>query len=134
MAGAAPGSGGLAGTPNDAVVPTTQAPPAAGRTTGRQGGEGGGASASKAAPEAANETVAADQGFSSGQSARDRADTDACVASLLNGPARGGHLTRSGTGTYRGRPAIVASFELSGGTEAFITDRSGCAVLDRFPV
>jgi hypothetical protein len=121
MAGAAPGSGGLAGTPNDAVVPTTQAPPAAGRTT-------------KAGPEAANETVAADQGFSSGQSARDRADTDACVASLLNGPARGGHLTRSGTGTYRGRPAIVASFELSGGTEAFITDRSGCAVLDRFPV
>jgi hypothetical protein len=133
IAGAAPGSGSLAGTPNDAVVTTTLAPSAAGRTTGRQGGEGGG-TASKAAPEAANETVAADQGYSSGQSARDRADTDACVASLLNGPARGGHLTRSGTGTYRGRPAIVASFELAGGTEAFITDRSGCAVLDRFTI
>ncbi|HEV3363144.1 MAG TPA: hypothetical protein VG795_03210, partial [Acidimicrobiia bacterium] len=68
------------------------------------------------------------------QSARDRADTDRCVAALLNGPARGGRLTRSGTGTYQGRPAIVASFELSGGTEAFITDRSDCAVLDRFSV
>jgi hypothetical protein len=54
------------------------------------------------------------------------------VAALLNGPARGGRLLRSGTGTYHGRPAIVASFELDGGTVAFVTDRASCEVLDRF--
>jgi hypothetical protein len=64
----------------------------------------------------------------------DRADTDRCVAALLEGPARGGRLLRSGTGTYQGRPAVVASFELSGGTVGFITDRSDCRVLDRFSV
>jgi hypothetical protein len=104
------------------------APQSASRTLAPRSGSSG-ATASKGAPEAA-----ADQGFSGDTSARDRADTDACVAALLNGPARGGRLTRAGTGTYRGRPAIVASFELAGGTEAFITDRSGCAVLDRFSV
>jgi hypothetical protein len=105
LAGASPGSGGLAG--------------------------------SGPAEKAASEPQAADtagQGFAGDQSARDRADTEACVAALLNGPARGGRLTRSGSGTYQGRPAIVAAFELSGGTEAIITDRSGCAVLDRFAI
>jgi len=63
---------------------------------------------------------------------RDRADADACVAALLDGPARGGRLTGSGVGTWRGRPAVVAAFELSGGTVAFVADRSGCGVLDRF--
>jgi len=131
LVGAAPGSGGSAGLPNDAVVSTTLAPQASGRTAG-PAQEAGGSAASKGAPEAASDRATADQGFSSDQSARDRADTDTCVAALLNGPARGGRLTRAGTGTYRGRPAIVASFELGGGTEAFITDRAGCAVLDRF--
>ena len=56
------------------------------------------------------------------------------MAALLRGPAREGRLTRSGVGTYRGRPAIVAAFELGGGTVAFVTDRAGCAVLDRFSV
>jgi hypothetical protein len=130
VVGAAPLSGGPAGASNQMAASSTMPPPAAGRTTLREGGSG---SASKAAPESAADSSAG-QGFSSDQSARDRADTDACVAALLNGPARGGRLTRAGTGTYRGRPAIVASFELSGGTEAFITDRSGCAVLDRFSV
>jgi hypothetical protein len=134
VAASSPSGAGAAGIPS-----TTTAPPAAGRTVSRQEGSNG-AAASKAGPEAAKDSASADQGFSSNQgyssdqSARDRADTDACVAALLNGPARGGRLTRAGTGTYRGRPAIVASFELSGGTEAFITDRSGCAVLDRFSV
>jgi hypothetical protein len=132
VVGASPGSGGAASTPKGVVASTTMPPAAAGRTAGRQGESGAGAS--KAAPEAATDSAADSQGLSSDQSARDRADTDACVAALLNGPARGGRLTRAGTGTYRGRPAIVASFELSGGTEAFITDRSGCAVLDRFSV
>jgi len=27
---------------------------------------------------------------------------------------------------------VVAAFEISGGTVAFVADRSGCAVLDRF--
>jgi hypothetical protein len=132
LAGAAPGSGSLAGTTNDAAVSTTLAP--TGRSAGRETVSGS-ASASKAAPEPATDSASASQGYSSSdQSARDRADTDRCVAALLNGPARGGRLTRAGTGTYRGRPAIVASFELSGGTEAFITDRSDCTVLDRFSV
>jgi hypothetical protein len=131
LAGAAPGSGSLAGTPNDAAVSTTLAP--TGRSVGRET-VGGSASASKAAPESATDSASADQAYASDQSARDRADTDRCVAALLNGPARGGRLTRAGTGTYRGRPAIVASFELSGSTEAFITDRSDCTVLDRFSV
>jgi hypothetical protein len=62
----------------------------------------------------------------------DRADADACVAALLDGPARGGRLTGSGVGSWRGRPAVVAAFELDGGAVAFVADRSGCAVLDRF--
>gem|GEM_PF-2489737 len=71
--------------------------------------------------------------FSANQpSGRDRADTDACVAALLDGPARGGRLTGSGVGTWRGRPAVIAAFELDGGAVAFVADRSGCAVLDRF--
>jgi len=132
LVGAAPGSGGAAGLPNDAVVSTTLAPQTSGRTAGPSQ-EAGSPAASKAAPgAAADRGFSSNQGFSSDQASRDRADTDACVAALLNGPARGGRLTRAGTGTYRGRPAIVASFELGGGTEAFITDRSGCAVLDRF--
>ena len=125
LAGASPGAGGLAGT-------TAPPPDASGRVAGRNSGS---PTASKAAPESqAADTATADEGFAGDQSARDQADTDRCVAALLNGPARGGRLIRSGTGTYQGRPAIVASFELSGGTEAFITDRSDCAVLDRFSV
>ncbi|HVW33329.1 MAG TPA: hypothetical protein VHL53_12375, partial [Acidimicrobiia bacterium] len=68
------------------------------------------------------------------QSRRDRADADACGAALLNGPARGGRMIGSGTGTFRDRPAVVAVFELDGATVAFVTDRTGCAVLDRFTV
>ena len=133
LAGASPGAGGLAGTTKAPVASTTAPPPAALRTAAPEGGAGS-ATASKAAPESATDSASAGQAYGSDQSARDRADTDRCVAALLNGPARGGRLTRAGTGTYRGRPAIVASFELSGGTEAFITDRSDCAVLDRFSV
>jgi hypothetical protein len=131
---ASPGGGGFAGTANGLAATTTAPPPAAAsRTAGRDTGAGG-STASKAAPESATDSASADQAYASDQSARDRADTDRCVAALLNGPARGGRLTRAGTGTYRGRPAIVASFELSGGTEAFITDRADCAVLERFSV
>jgi len=83
--------------------------------------------AKKSAAPGANNSAA--DTFAAGQ---DRADTDACVAALLDGAARGGRMTGSGTGTYRGRPAIVAAFELSGGTVAFVADRSGCAVLDQF--
>jgi hypothetical protein len=132
----APGSGGLADASGRALSTTTispQAPAAGSRNSGRPAG-GDTAEKSAAEPEADDAATAPDQGFSSDQPALDRADTDRCVAVLLNGPARGGKLVRSGTGTYQGRPAIVASFELSGGTEAFITDRAGCEVLDRFSV
>ena len=133
VASAAPVAGGLAATQGGPVASTT-APPAD-ASTRAAGRNSGGSTASKAAPESpAADTAASNEGFAGDQSARDRADTDRCVAALLNGPARGGRLTRSGTGTYQGRPAIVASFELSGGTEAFITDRDDCDVLDRFSV
>jgi hypothetical protein len=130
MVGAAPGSGGAAGSSREIVASTTMPPSAAKRTAAPEGTSDNSSTAE------ASSTASADQAYSypGDQSARDRADTDACVAALLNGPAKGGRLTRAGTGTYRGRPAIVASFELSGGNEAFITDRSGCAVLDRFSV
>jgi hypothetical protein len=137
MPGAGPAGGGLSSPPastgRSAVTPTTIAPTSQGA---------GGSKAAK--PSAENSTAdtrephqpppGQSDTFASEQQAadRDRVDTDTCVAALLNGPARGGRLTRSGVGTYQGRPAIVASFELEGGTVAFIADRSGCAVLDRF--
>ena len=129
---------GPAGGGRSSAPPTTIAP----------GGAAGASNAAKSSAEnstAENSTAGAREPyqpppgqsdtFSSEQQAaadRDRVDTDTCVAALLNGPARGGRLTRSGVGTYQGRPSVVASFELEGGTVAFITDRSGCAVLDRF--
>lgn len=112
---ATPAGGGLAGS-----TARSSTPPAGPTNTGAaEKAEGGSAVADAATSDTA---------------ARDRADADACVAALLDGPARNGRLLRSGVGTYRGRPAVVASFELDGGTVAFVADRSGCAVLDRFPV
>ena len=127
-----------AGRTAEPLATTTAPLGAAGSSAGRNSGGGAEAGAAKSA--STPNAVAADQPYrsepyASDQSAltdRDRADTNACVAALLNGPARGGRLTRSGTGTYQGRPSIVAAFELSGGTVAFIVDRSGCGVLDRF--
>jgi hypothetical protein len=128
LASGSPAAGGLADSPNDAVS-TTAAPGARHRASGSD------AASKQADDPPPPDTATVSEGFAYGdQSARDRADTDRCVAVLLNGPARGGRLTRSGTGTYHGRPAIVASFDLSGGTEAFIADRSDCALLDRFSV
>jgi hypothetical protein len=135
LAGGSPGAGGLASKPNDGVATTMSSPLAPVSGSRSSGRETGGSDASKEAAEAQTADRAANEGFSyDDQSARDRADTDRCVAALLDGPARGGRLIRSGTGTYQGRPAVVASFELSGGTVAFITDRSYCSVLDRFSV
>jgi hypothetical protein len=135
LADGSPGAGGLASKPNDAVATTMSSPLAPVSGSRSSGRETGGSDASKEAPESQAADSAANEGFSyDDQSARDRADTDRCVAALLDGPARDGRLIRSGTGTYQGRPAVVASFELSGGTVAFITDRSDCSVLDRFSV
>jgi hypothetical protein len=136
MPSAAPVSGGLAGTSGGArsASPST--------TLGSRGGVGAGSSnaaKSAAGPGAPpTETATAADSFASNESAsnqsagRDRADTDSCVATLLAGPAKGGRLTGSGTGTYHGRPAIMAAFELSGSRVAFVADRAGCGVLDRF--
>jgi hypothetical protein len=133
LADGSPAAGALASKPGD-VVATTLAPVAGSRSSGRQT-DGSDAASKEAAESQAADTASANEGFSyDDQSARDRADTDRCVAALLDGPARGGRLVRSGTGTYQGRPAIVASFELSGGTVAFVTDRADCRVLDRFSV
>ena len=115
----APVSGGLAST-------TTAASGGAKRTVG---GGSGGSTAEKAAS-----APAADAATSNDAASRDRADTDACVAALLDGPAKGGRLTASGTGTFENQPAIVAVFDLSGGRVAFVADRNGCVVRDRFSV
>jgi hypothetical protein len=108
----------------------------AGRTSG-----GGGSGSAKKAAESPVADSAADASTSNAAQRRDeaaagreRAEADPCVAALLDGPARNGRLTASGTGTFRGRPAIVAVFDLEGGRIAFVADRTGCAVLDRFSV
>ncbi|HET9769593.1 MAG TPA: hypothetical protein VFS16_01800, partial [Acidimicrobiia bacterium] len=137
--GASPAAGGSsAGSPLPVAAPTGSGLAGAGARSSAPPDATGGdtADAAEKTTQADPATDAAhDEGFSSGQSSdRDRADTDACVAALLDGPARNGRLLRSGVGTYQGRPAVVASFELDGGTVAFVADRSGCAVLDRFPV
>jgi hypothetical protein len=139
-AGAAPGTpapalapvaGGLAGSSSEAARSSSPS-----TTLGLRGSGAGSVNGAKsAAPQVgpANGATTSADAFASDQTAsRDRSDADACVAALLNGPARGGRLTGSGTGTFRGRPAIVAAFELSGGTVAFVADRAGCAVLDHF--
>ena len=126
----APGAGAAvpAEAPAAASSPSGGAGAVASTTLGAQKSVAGSSGAAKSgapapAPYSSSEQASTD---------RDRADAQACVAALLNGPARGGRLTRSGVGTWRGRPAVVAAFELSGGTVAFVTDRFGCAVLDRF--
>ena len=133
LAGGSPGAGGLAAASTTTISPS--APVAGSRSSSRPSDGSDTAAKSSAESQVAADAATANEGFSSDdQAARDRADTDRCVAALLDGPARGGRLIRSGTGTYQGRPAIVASFELSGGTVAFITDRTDCRVLDRFAV
>jgi hypothetical protein len=123
VAPGAPTAGGLAGSSDSA---RTAAPPSTLSAT---------AGAAKSAPVASGAEAATATDAAADQSAsRDRADTDACVTALLNGAAQGGRLTGSGTGTFRGRPAIVAAFERSGGTVAFVVDRAGCAVLEQFSV
>ena len=130
---AAPASGGLAGSAGSGrtLGPGSPGAPAPAAATPTNGGVTSAQKSAAPTPPAAGAN--SPEAFASDQpSARDRADADACVAALLKGPARGGRLTGSGVGTWRGRPAVVAAFKLSGGTVAFVTDRSGCAVLDRF--
>ena len=119
VAAGAPAGGGLAGAP-----PST--------TLGSR--SSGGAGSLTGAPKSAAPADNAAESFAAQRPAgdRDRADADTCVTALLNGAARGGRLIGSGVGTWRNRPAVLAAFELSGGTVAFVADRSGCAVLDRF--
>jgi hypothetical protein len=124
-----PAGGGLAGS-----SARSASPPVVGTTA-----DGSAEKAPAGLPATADATTTNAEQLSSGPEAgrdtdRDRADADTCVTVLLDGPARTGHLLRSGVGTYRGRPAVVASFELGGGTVAFVADRAGCAVLDRFAV
>ena len=134
LAGGSPGAGGLAAASTTTISPS--APVAGSRSSSRPTDGSDTAAKSSAESQVAADAATANEGFAYDDQAgaRDRADTDRCVAALLDGPARGGRLIRSGTGTYQGRPAIVASFELSGGTVAFITDRTDCRVLDRFAV
>lgn len=137
-----PGPSPAAGAPSPAPVasPAPMSGGLASTTTGvatagkRSGGGSGGASAEKATSAPASDSATSNAQAGDDAASRDRADTDACVAALLDGPARGGRLTASGTGTFENRPAIVAVFDLSGGRVAFVADRDGCAVRDRFSV
>ncbi len=127
--GATPADGGFAGS-SDAQA-RTAAPESA---TADRAATNEKAASTAAPPAQGSRNTATDTFAADDVAARDRADTDACVAALLDGPARGGRLIASGTGTFDGRPAIVAAFELGGGTVAFVADRFGCAVLDRFSI
>jgi hypothetical protein len=122
----APSGGGLAGTSARSSSPPAPTAGAAEKATQSDETTADGA--------AGNADQLSSQPGAGGDSAREWAEAEACVAALLDRPARGGRLLRYGVGTYDGRPAVVASFELDGGTVAFVTDRPGCAVLDRFPV
>jgi hypothetical protein len=141
--GASPAGGGAtSGAPLPAAAPTggglagssarTASPPATGTTAADTAEKAQGSEGADAASSNAEQLSSQPEARRDGD--RDRADAASCVAALLDGPARTGRLLRSGVGTYQGRPAVVASFELDGGTVAFVTDRSGCAVLDRFAV
>jgi hypothetical protein len=135
-------SGGESASDTYAFAPTEPGPSPAGGAApsgaplpaaAPSGGGLAGSSARSASPSVAD-TTADDSAENAPAGLPTAADADTCVAVLLDGPARTGRLLRSGVGTYGGRPAVVASFELEGGTVAFVADRSGCAVLDRFPV
>lgn len=131
-ADSASGTGTVAGAARSAA-PAAGAPAAPAPAAAGAGGSTAGGTANPQAAAPGTPPGNAPGAFASNQAAdRDRADADACVTALLDGPARGGRLTGSGVGTWRNRPAVVAAFELSGGTVAFVADRSGCAVLDRF--
>ena len=96
--GASPDSGGLAGSSGAArsASPTTTLGP-------RSSGAGSEAKSAVGAPPPG---VTNADTFATDQSAdRDRVDTDTCAAALLDGPARGGRLTGTGTGTWRGLDA-----------------------------
>ncbi|HZQ76457.1 MAG TPA: hypothetical protein VFE55_03945 [Acidimicrobiia bacterium] len=131
-ADSASGTGAVAGAARSAAPvgapPAAPAPAAAGAAGSTAGGTAKSVPAAPGTPPSNSSEAFA----SNPATDRDRADAGACVAALLDGPARGGRLTGSGVGTWRGRPAVVAAFELSGGTVAFVADRSGCDVLDRF--
>jgi hypothetical protein len=135
-----PGPSPAAGAPSPAPVgaPAPMSGGLASTTTAvagkRSSGSGGSASAENAVSAPAADAATSNAQAGDAAATRDRADTDACVAALLAGPARGGRLTASGTGTFENRPAIVAVFDLSGGRVAFVADRNGCVVLDRFSV
>ena len=130
-ADSASATGTVAGATRSAAPAAAPAAPVP-AAPGAGGSTAGGAAKSVTAPPGTPPSNSPEAFASNPAADRDRADADACVAALLDGPARGGRLTGSGVGTWRGRPAVVAAFELSGGTVAFVADRSGCGVLDRF--
>lgn len=130
---AEPGPSPAAGTATRGAPLPAAAPSAGGLATGATEKQAEAGSTSADAASSDSEQFSSRSG-AGGEAARDRADADTCVVVLLDGPARTGRLLRSGVGTFRGRPAVVASFELDGGTVAFVADRAGCAVLDQFAV
>ena len=132
--GASPAAGALSPAPVASPAPLSGGLASTTTAAGKRSSGGSGSSAEKAASAPAADAATTNAQATDDAASRDRADTDACVASLLDGPARGGRLTASGTGTFENRPAIVAVFDLSGGQVAFVADRDGCVVRDRFSV
>lgn len=77
----------------------------------------------------ASEAAKAASGAGAAAEALDRAASDACVASLVAGPAAGKPLIALGVGAYQGVPAVVAAFDTGSGSEVFVTARNDCRIL-----
>ena len=55
-----------------------------------------------------------------------------CVNAVLAGPAQGGQLRATATGTLRGTPVTVLVVDTDEGTKAFVAAREGCEVLETY--
>jgi hypothetical protein len=55
-----------------------------------------------------------------------------CVNAVLAGPAQGGQLRATATGTLRGTPVTVLVVDTDEGTKAFVAAREGCQVLETY--
>lgn len=58
--------------------------------------------------------------------------SEPCVNAVLAGPARGGRLRATATGTVRGTPVTVLVVDTDDGTKAFVAARDGCQVLKTY--
>ncbi len=58
--------------------------------------------------------------------------SEPCVNAVLAGPAQGGQLRATASGTLRGTPVTVLVVDTDEGTKAFVAAREGCQVLETY--